>query len=147
MSFHPSHKTDLRCVVEINNRLTGKFVLMLHESICSFVLSWPFSLSQEPRHLQFVADFSDSDVYTLLSAKKLHGAPTDYGLCVKVPSLSITAKTVQRQHNSSIDSQHAELLLSPCVSSPQSVVQRGTWSCFVQMMSRPGPAGSQPCAC
>uniref|UniRef100_A0A671XP33 Growth factor receptor bound protein 14 n=1 Tax=Sparus aurata TaxID=8175 RepID=A0A671XP33_SPAAU len=45
--------------------------------------------SKEPRHLQFIADFSDSDVYTVLSAKKLHGAPTDYGLCVKVPSLSI----------------------------------------------------------
>ncbi|KAG8000696.1 Growth factor receptor-bound protein 14 [Nibea albiflora] len=39
--------------------------------------------SKEPRHLQFIADFSDSDVYTVLSAKKLHGAPTDFGLCVK----------------------------------------------------------------
>uniref|UniRef100_A0A3Q3EHC2 Growth factor receptor bound protein 14 n=1 Tax=Labrus bergylta TaxID=56723 RepID=A0A3Q3EHC2_9LABR len=37
----------------------------------------------EPRHLQFIADFSDSDVFTMLSAKKLHGAPTDYGFCVK----------------------------------------------------------------
>ncbi|XP_068185854.1 growth factor receptor-bound protein 14 isoform X3 [Antennarius striatus] len=41
--------------------------------------------SKEPRHLQFIADFSDSDIYTVLSAKKLHGAPTDYGLCVKSP--------------------------------------------------------------
>ncbi|XP_037343775.2 growth factor receptor-bound protein 14 isoform X1 [Pungitius pungitius] len=39
--------------------------------------------SKEPRHLQFIADFSDSDVYTVLSAKKLHGAPTDFGFCVK----------------------------------------------------------------
>ncbi|KAF3843065.1 hypothetical protein F7725_001914 [Dissostichus mawsoni] len=39
--------------------------------------------SKEPRHLQFIADFSDSDVYTVLSAKKRHGAPTDYGFCVK----------------------------------------------------------------
>lgn len=31
--------------------------------------------------------------------------------------------------------------------SPQSVVQPGSWSCFVRMMNRPGPAGSQPCAC
>lgn len=44
---------------------------------------------QEPRHLQFIANFSDSDVYTVLSAKKLHGAPTNYGLCVKVPSLPV----------------------------------------------------------
>ncbi|XP_050975160.1 growth factor receptor-bound protein 14 isoform X1 [Labeo rohita] len=39
--------------------------------------------SKEPRHLQFIAEFSDSDVYTLLSAKKVYGAPTDYGFCVK----------------------------------------------------------------
>uniref|UniRef100_A0A3P8VJW4 Growth factor receptor bound protein 14 n=1 Tax=Cynoglossus semilaevis TaxID=244447 RepID=A0A3P8VJW4_CYNSE len=37
--------------------------------------------SKEPRHLHFVADFSDSDVYGALSAKKLHGAPSDYGFC------------------------------------------------------------------
>lgn len=52
---------------------------------------------QEPRHLQLIANFSDSDVYTVLSAKKLHGAPTDYGLCVKVPSLSI-AQTIQEEY-------------------------------------------------
>ncbi|KAL4636205.1 growth factor receptor-bound protein 14 isoform X2 [Arapaima gigas] len=40
--------------------------------------------SKEPRHLQFVAEFSDSDVYTLLSARKMHGAPTDYGFCIKL---------------------------------------------------------------
>ncbi|CAN9497797.1 unnamed protein product [Ophioblennius macclurei] len=39
--------------------------------------------SKEPRHLQFFADFSDNDVYTALSAKKLHGAPTDFAFCVK----------------------------------------------------------------
>ncbi|XP_018597134.2 growth factor receptor-bound protein 14 isoform X3 [Scleropages formosus] len=39
--------------------------------------------SKEPRHLQFVAEFSDSDVYSLLSARKMHGAPTEYGFCIK----------------------------------------------------------------
>ncbi|XP_013856952.1 growth factor receptor-bound protein 14 [Austrofundulus limnaeus] len=39
--------------------------------------------SKEPRHLQFFADFSDSDVYTVLSAKKLHGAPTEFAFGVK----------------------------------------------------------------
>lgn len=39
--------------------------------------------SKEPRHLQFFADFSDSDVYTVLAAKKLHGAPTEFGFSVK----------------------------------------------------------------
>uniref|UniRef100_A0A665VGM8 Growth factor receptor bound protein 14 n=1 Tax=Echeneis naucrates TaxID=173247 RepID=A0A665VGM8_ECHNA len=42
--------------------------------------------SKEPRHLQFVADFSDNDVYSVLSAKKLHGAPTEFGFCVKCSS-------------------------------------------------------------
>ncbi|XP_016097750.1 growth factor receptor-bound protein 14 [Sinocyclocheilus grahami] len=45
-------------------------------------------LIQEPRHLQFIAEFSDSDVYTLLSAKKVYGAPTDYGFCVKASKLN-----------------------------------------------------------
>ncbi|XP_037094974.1 growth factor receptor-bound protein 14 isoform X2 [Syngnathus acus] len=38
--------------------------------------------SKEPWHLQFIADLSDSNVYTL-SAKKAHGAPTEFGFCVK----------------------------------------------------------------
>ncbi|XP_061090798.1 growth factor receptor-bound protein 14 isoform X2 [Conger conger] len=40
-------------------------------------------VSKEPRHLQFIAEFSDSDVYTLLSARKTQGAPTDYAFCIK----------------------------------------------------------------
>uniref|UniRef100_A0A671SME2 Growth factor receptor bound protein 14 n=1 Tax=Sinocyclocheilus anshuiensis TaxID=1608454 RepID=A0A671SME2_9TELE len=44
--------------------------------------------SKEPRHLQLIAEFSDSDVYTLLSAKKVYGAPTDYGFCVKASKLN-----------------------------------------------------------
>ncbi|XP_059418527.1 growth factor receptor-bound protein 14-like isoform X2 [Carassius carassius] len=44
--------------------------------------------SKEPRHLQFIAEFGDSDVYTLLSAKKVYGAPTDYGFCVKASKSS-----------------------------------------------------------
>ncbi|XP_061647549.1 growth factor receptor-bound protein 14 isoform X2 [Phyllopteryx taeniolatus] len=39
--------------------------------------------SKDPWHLQFIADFTDSNVYTLLSAKKAHGAPTEFGFCVK----------------------------------------------------------------
>ncbi|XP_051938747.1 growth factor receptor-bound protein 14 isoform X1 [Hippocampus zosterae] len=39
--------------------------------------------SKDPWHLQFIADLTDSNVYTLLSAKKAHGAPTDFGFCVK----------------------------------------------------------------
>lgn len=45
---------------------------------------WIIAVFQEPWHLQFIADLTDSNVYTLLSAKKAHGAPTDFGFCVKV---------------------------------------------------------------
>ncbi|XP_075036843.1 growth factor receptor-bound protein 14 isoform X3 [Mixophyes fleayi] len=38
---------------------------------------------KDPRHLQFFSDFSQSNVYMLLSARKVFGAPTDYGLCLK----------------------------------------------------------------
>ncbi|XP_057192124.1 growth factor receptor-bound protein 14 isoform X2 [Triplophysa rosa] len=40
-------------------------------------------LIQEPRHLQFICEFSESEVYTLLNGRKVYSAPTDYGFCVK----------------------------------------------------------------
>ncbi|XP_041057096.1 growth factor receptor-bound protein 14 isoform X4 [Carcharodon carcharias] len=41
--------------------------------------------SKEPRHLQFVAEFSESNVYTLLSSgRKMYGAPTNFGFCIKL---------------------------------------------------------------
>ncbi|XP_041857957.1 growth factor receptor-bound protein 14 isoform X4 [Melanotaenia boesemani] len=50
--------------------------------------------SKEPRHLQFFAEFSDSDVYTVLSAKKLHGAPTEFAFCIK-PTKSSSARDLK----------------------------------------------------
>ncbi|KAJ7405300.1 Growth factor receptor-bound protein 14 [Willisornis vidua] len=38
---------------------------------------------QEPRHLQFFCEFSNSDMYMSLTGKKLSGAPTNYGFCFK----------------------------------------------------------------
>ncbi|XP_072903531.1 growth factor receptor-bound protein 14 [Hemitrygon akajei] len=43
--------------------------------------------SKEPRHLQFYAEFSECNVYTVLSAKKTYGAPTKFGFCIKYNSL------------------------------------------------------------
>lgn len=39
---------------------------------------------QEPRHLQLIADIEDSNVFSLVSGKKLYNAPSDYGFCIKV---------------------------------------------------------------
>ncbi|KAM3929789.1 growth factor receptor-bound protein 10 isoform 1-T1 [Leptodactylus fuscus] len=39
--------------------------------------------SKEPRHLQGISDLEDSNVYSLISCKKLYNSPTDFGFCVK----------------------------------------------------------------
>ncbi|KAJ8273153.1 hypothetical protein GJAV_G00098120 [Gymnothorax javanicus] len=40
-------------------------------------------MSKEPRHLQLLADLEDSNIYTVITGKKLHHAPTDYEFCIK----------------------------------------------------------------
>ncbi|XP_031816427.1 growth factor receptor-bound protein 14 isoform X2 [Sarcophilus harrisii] len=40
-------------------------------------------ISKEPRHLQFFSEFGNSDIYMALASKKTHGAPTNYGFCLK----------------------------------------------------------------
>ncbi|XP_069472413.1 growth factor receptor-bound protein 14 [Ambystoma mexicanum] len=39
--------------------------------------------SKEPRYLQFFSEFNNAGVYLLVSAKQMHGAPTQYGFCFK----------------------------------------------------------------
>ncbi|KAL0984191.1 hypothetical protein UPYG_G00138320 [Umbra pygmaea] len=39
--------------------------------------------SKEPRHLQYVADLEDLNVYTVTNSRKLYGAPVDFTFCVK----------------------------------------------------------------
>ncbi|XP_035764658.1 growth factor receptor-bound protein 7-like [Neolamprologus brichardi] len=39
--------------------------------------------SKEPRHLQYVADLDDLNVYTVVNSRKLYGAPTDFTFCIK----------------------------------------------------------------
>uniref|UniRef100_A0AAX7SE07 Growth factor receptor-bound protein 10b n=1 Tax=Astatotilapia calliptera TaxID=8154 RepID=A0AAX7SE07_ASTCA len=42
-----------------------------------------FVCLREPRHLQLLADLEDSNIFTVITGKKQHGAPTDYGFCIK----------------------------------------------------------------
>ncbi|KAG8442710.1 hypothetical protein GDO86_011489 [Hymenochirus boettgeri] len=39
--------------------------------------------SKEPRHLQGISDLEDSNIYSLITCKKLYNSPTDFGFCVK----------------------------------------------------------------
>uniref|UniRef100_A0A671Y049 Growth factor receptor bound protein 7 n=1 Tax=Sparus aurata TaxID=8175 RepID=A0A671Y049_SPAAU len=39
--------------------------------------------SKEPRHLQYVADLDDLNVYAVVNGRKLYGAPADFTFCIK----------------------------------------------------------------
>ncbi|XP_047454282.1 growth factor receptor-bound protein 10 isoform X2 [Mugil cephalus] len=39
--------------------------------------------SKEPRHLQLLADIEDSNIFTVVTGKKQHSAPTEYEFCIK----------------------------------------------------------------
>uniref|UniRef100_A0A8C2WFY0 Growth factor receptor bound protein 7 n=1 Tax=Cyclopterus lumpus TaxID=8103 RepID=A0A8C2WFY0_CYCLU len=39
--------------------------------------------SKEPRHLQYVADLDDLNVYTVVNSLKLYSAPSDFTFCIK----------------------------------------------------------------
>ncbi|XP_029933029.1 growth factor receptor-bound protein 7 isoform X2 [Myripristis murdjan] len=39
--------------------------------------------SKEPRHLQYVADLDELNVYTVANSRKLYGAPADFTFCIK----------------------------------------------------------------
>lgn len=43
---------------------------------------------QEPRHLQLLSDLEDSNIFTTITGRKLHNAPTDYQFCIKVTLLA-----------------------------------------------------------
>lgn len=72
-------------VKEQSKKSWKKFYFVLRRSGLYFSTK---GTSKEPRHLQFFADFTDSDVYTVLSGKKTHGAPTDFAFCVKAKKCS-----------------------------------------------------------
>uniref|UniRef100_A0A3Q2C8V8 Growth factor receptor bound protein 14 n=1 Tax=Cyprinodon variegatus TaxID=28743 RepID=A0A3Q2C8V8_CYPVA len=72
-------------VKEQSKKSWKKFYFVLRRSGLYFSTK---GTSKEPRHLQFFADFTDSDIYTVLSAKKTHGAPTEFAFCVKATKCS-----------------------------------------------------------
>lgn len=49
-----------------------------------FFICWLINSIQEPRHLQLLADLEDNNIFTVITGKKLHNAPTDFEFCIKV---------------------------------------------------------------
>ncbi|XP_061872814.1 growth factor receptor-bound protein 7-like [Colius striatus] len=39
--------------------------------------------SKDPRHLQYFADLTESNIYYVMQGKKLYGTPTEFGFCIK----------------------------------------------------------------
>ncbi|XP_028931739.1 growth factor receptor-bound protein 7 isoform X1 [Ornithorhynchus anatinus] len=39
--------------------------------------------SKDPRHLQYLADVNETNVYVVTQGRKLYGTPTDFGFCLK----------------------------------------------------------------
>ncbi|KAG7219801.1 hypothetical protein INR49_005822 [Caranx melampygus] len=67
---------SLSPVVFRNNRSQVKlFTFVLNVFLCVGL--------QEPRHLQYVADLEDLNVYTVVNGRKLYGAPADFTFCIK----------------------------------------------------------------
>uniref|UniRef100_A0A672GPG6 Growth factor receptor-bound protein 10-like n=1 Tax=Salarias fasciatus TaxID=181472 RepID=A0A672GPG6_SALFA len=52
-------------------------------------------LLQEPRHLQLLSDLEDSNIFTVITGKKLHNAPTDYQFCIKPSKARSDCKEVK----------------------------------------------------
>uniref|UniRef100_A0A672Z6W4 Growth factor receptor-bound protein 10a n=1 Tax=Sphaeramia orbicularis TaxID=375764 RepID=A0A672Z6W4_9TELE len=40
-------------------------------------------LLQEPRHLQLLSDLDESNIFTIITGRKLHNSPTDFQFCIK----------------------------------------------------------------
>ncbi len=65
--------------VKINVKTVKQFkTVLLLTSLC-----FP-TTTQEPRHLQLLSDLEDSNIFTIITGRKLHNAPTDYQFCIKV---------------------------------------------------------------
>ncbi|KAF7665104.1 hypothetical protein LDENG_00155290 [Lucifuga dentata] len=51
--------------------------------------------SKEPRHLQYVADLGDLNVYTVVNSHKQYGAPADFTFCIKPSKNPITVQDLK----------------------------------------------------
>ncbi|XP_044194081.1 growth factor receptor-bound protein 7 [Thunnus albacares] len=52
--------------------------------------------SKEPRHLQYVADLEDLNVYTVVNSRKLYGAPADFTFCIKPSRNPVRAQDLKK---------------------------------------------------
>ncbi|KAK2820097.1 hypothetical protein Q5P01_023056 [Channa striata] len=79
-------------VKEHNRRAWKKIYFLLRPSglYCSSKGS-----SKEPRHLCYVADLEDFNVYSVVNSRKLYGAPTGFTFCIKPAKNPIRAQELK----------------------------------------------------
>ncbi|XP_060916210.1 growth factor receptor-bound protein 10-like [Labrus mixtus] len=51
--------------------------------------------SKEPRHLQLLSDLEDSNIFTIITGRKFHNAPTDYQFCIKPSKVTSDCKELK----------------------------------------------------
>ncbi|KAM7370394.1 hypothetical protein PAMP_009947 [Pampus punctatissimus] len=51
--------------------------------------------SKEPRHLQYVADLEDLNVYTVVNSRKLYGAPAEFTFCIRPSRNPVRAQVLK----------------------------------------------------
>lgn len=71
---------SLFCILFKENVYNSLYFMLL---LTFFFFVFPPN-KQEPRHLQLLSDLDDSNIFTIITGRKLHNAPTDYQFCIKV---------------------------------------------------------------
>ncbi|XP_062813604.1 growth factor receptor-bound protein 10 isoform X3 [Anolis carolinensis] len=71
---------DHELVVQVESTMGSESKFLFRKNYAKYEF---FKNPVEPRHLQFLADLEDSNIFSLVAGKKLYSAPTDYGFCIK----------------------------------------------------------------
>lgn len=77
-------ETLLRAKYLIAKLISAALFMVISAVSCEMYQIPPPVCEQEPRHLQLLSDLDDSNVFTVITGRKLHNAPTDFQFCIKV---------------------------------------------------------------
>uniref|UniRef100_A0A665TMF9 Growth factor receptor-bound protein 10-like n=1 Tax=Echeneis naucrates TaxID=173247 RepID=A0A665TMF9_ECHNA len=71
---------DHELVVQVQASMSSDSKFLFRKNYAKYEF---FRNPLEPRHLQLLSDLEDSNVFTIITGRKLHNAPTDYQFCIK----------------------------------------------------------------